>query len=86
VASGNIDLSTGDGRMIAGILAQNDQGEVERLQERVGRARKQRTGRGLDAGGSRPFGYEALPTGPPREKDGKPDGNSRARSCLERRR
>lgn len=27
---------------------------------------------GMDAGGIKPFGYEALPTGPPRVKDGEP--------------
>jgi DNA invertase Pin-like site-specific DNA recombinase len=72
VKSGQIDLSSADGRMLANILASVDEAEVDRMRERVSRARKQRTASGLDAGGSRPFGYEALPTGPPRVKDGKP--------------
>jgi site-specific DNA recombinase len=72
VASGPIVLDTADGRMLAGILAEVDQAEADRIRERVSRARKARVQSGLDAGGSRPFGYEALPTGPPRKRDGKP--------------
>jgi DNA invertase Pin-like site-specific DNA recombinase len=35
VASGRIDLATADGRMIAGLLAQIDQGEAGRISERI---------------------------------------------------
>ncbi len=72
VKSGTIDVDTAQGRMLAGILAAIDEGEVEVMAERIARARKQRVRSGLDAGGSRPFGYEAAATGPPRVKDGKP--------------
>jgi DNA invertase Pin-like site-specific DNA recombinase len=72
VKSGTIDVESAQGRMVAGILAEVDQAEVDVMRERIARARKQRVGTGADAGGSRPFGYEALPTGPPRERDGKP--------------
>jgi site-specific DNA recombinase len=72
VKSGQIDLSSADGRMLANILASVDEAEVDRMRERVSRARQARVAAGHDAGGSRPFGYEALPTGPPRVKDGKP--------------
>jgi DNA invertase Pin-like site-specific DNA recombinase len=72
VKSGTIDVDSAQGRMVAGILAEVDQAEVEVMSERIARARKARTASGMDAGGSRPFGYEALPTGPPRVKDGEP--------------
>ncbi|MEX1264944.1 MAG: recombinase family protein [Actinomycetota bacterium] len=62
VASGRLDLTTADGRMIAGILADVDQGEIERIQERVIRARKQRLARGLYGGGKRPYGHDATVT------------------------
>jgi site-specific DNA recombinase len=72
VKSGELDLSTADGMMVAGILAQVDRGEVKRMKERIARARKARVADGRDAGGSRPYGYEAKPTGPPRETDRRP--------------
>jgi DNA invertase Pin-like site-specific DNA recombinase len=59
VVSGNIDLSSADGRMLAGILAQIDQGEAERTGERVKRAARQEAEDGrLHTGGLRPFGYQ----------------------------
>jgi DNA invertase Pin-like site-specific DNA recombinase len=58
VVSGDLDLNTPDGPLIAGILAQVDQGEVERTGERVGRARAQRARDGIwHGGGRRPFGW-----------------------------
>lgn len=54
VVSGRIDLTTADGRMLAGILAQIDQGEAERTSERLKRA----FAKGKAPGGSRrAFGY-----------------------------
>jgi site-specific DNA recombinase len=68
VASGNIDLSTADGRMIAGLLAQIDQGEVERTGERVKAAHAERSlDGGWHGGGRRPYGYQ-IEGG--KEKDG----------------
>lgn len=58
-ASGRLDLTTADGRMIARILADVDRAEVEKLQERVKRARRQRIEQGLYGGGKRPFGHDA---------------------------
>ncbi len=63
VASGTIDVESAQGRMVAGILAEVDQAEVEVMAERIARARKQRTEAGLDAGGSRPFGYDRIEGG-----------------------
>jgi site-specific DNA recombinase len=40
--SGKIDLSTADGRMLAGILAEIDQGELERVSERQRRQIKEK--------------------------------------------
>ncbi len=61
VASGRIDLTTADGRMLAGILAQIDQGEVERASERQ-RARwaqRKRDGQEVNLG-RRPFGFDRV--------------------------
>jgi DNA invertase Pin-like site-specific DNA recombinase len=58
VVSGKVDLSTADGRMLAGILASVDQGEVERTQERIKRAMRSKRERGEHSGGGRrAFGY-----------------------------
>jgi DNA invertase Pin-like site-specific DNA recombinase len=61
VASGRIDLSTADGRMMARILASVDQAEAERIAERSGRAKAalKEQGRWL-GGGVRAFGYERV--------------------------
>ena len=58
VASGEINLSTADGRMIARILATVDQAEWERTSERVIRKRKEKDAKGEFQGGYRPFGFE----------------------------
>jgi DNA invertase Pin-like site-specific DNA recombinase len=60
VASGKIDLSTADGRMLAGILAEVDQAEVDRLRERVTRKMRELAEMGRPAGGVRTFGYRGL--------------------------
>jgi DNA invertase Pin-like site-specific DNA recombinase len=57
VKSGNDDLSTADGRMVARIKAAVDAAEVERTAERVGRAARQRREEGRLHGGARTFGY-----------------------------
>ena len=59
VASGGLDLTTADGRMMAGILASIDQGEAERISERIRRKEAQRAEEGKPhGGGKRPFGYD----------------------------
>ncbi|HEX6499600.1 MAG TPA: recombinase family protein [Micromonosporaceae bacterium] len=57
VKSGNDDLSTADGRMVARIKAAVDAAEVERTAERVARAARQRREEGRLHGGARTFGY-----------------------------
>lgn len=57
VKSGNDDLSTADGRMVARIKAAVDAAEVERTAERVERAARQRREEGRLHGGARTFGY-----------------------------
>lgn len=59
VVSGDDDLSTADGRMVARIKANVDAAEAERTAERVARAKKQAAEQGRYRGGRRPFGYEA---------------------------
>jgi site-specific DNA recombinase len=59
--SGNVDLSTADGRMMARMLATVDQAEWERVSERVRRAQDERRIKGLWNGGSDPFGYDPVP-------------------------
>jgi len=60
VVSGDDDLSTADGRMVARIKASADSAEADRISERVRRKFAERRGQGLDAsGGVRPFGYTA---------------------------
>jgi DNA invertase Pin-like site-specific DNA recombinase len=60
VTSGDVNLATADGRMIARFLAAQDAAEAERIGERVTRAlvqRRERDGRPHTTG-TRPFGYE----------------------------
>lgn len=61
VASGAIDITTADGRMLANILASVDQAEAERIAERSGRAKAEikRAG-GWLGGGARAYGYERI--------------------------
>jgi site-specific DNA recombinase len=61
VASGEIDFSTADGRMVAKIKADVDQAEAERNSERTVRAKKQNRidGKWL-GGGRRPYGYRLV--------------------------
>lgn len=64
VVSGNDDLGTADGRMIARIKASVDAGESERSGERVSRAAQQRAQSGIWHGGPAPFGYCVTQDGP----------------------
>jgi site-specific DNA recombinase len=58
VVSGDDDLSTADGRMVARIKASVDAAEAERASERTRRAKLQRAQQGRPmTGGGRPFGY-----------------------------
>lgn len=59
VASGNADLTTADGRMIARMLSAQDAAEAERISERVTRAFKQRRAEGKPNPASRTFGFAA---------------------------
>src|SRR3954451_11296524 len=58
--SGQVDLTTADGRMIARFLAAQDAAESERIGERVSRQQQQRREtQGLPhSTGLRPFGFE----------------------------
>ncbi|MFC4243382.1 recombinase family protein [Gryllotalpicola reticulitermitis] len=58
VVSGNDDLSTADGRMVARIKASVDAAEAERTAERVKRAKAQMAAQGVYRGGPRPYGFE----------------------------
>jgi site-specific DNA recombinase len=60
VASGDVDVSTADGRMLAHILASVDQAEAERVGERQLRKRKELKANGLWPGGRIPFGYRPI--------------------------
>lgn len=57
VVSGQDDLSTADGRMVARIKASVDSAEAERTGERLRRAHQQRAQRGVAYHGKRPFGW-----------------------------
>lgn len=59
VVSGDDDLSTADGRMVARIKAGVDAAEAERTSERVVRAKADMLTRGVYCGGPRPFGYDS---------------------------
>ena len=58
VASGDYDLSTADGRMIARVVGAFAAGEVEKASERRKYANDQRAERGVPNGSPRAFGYE----------------------------
>ncbi|WP_308799548.1 recombinase family protein [Agromyces silvae] len=58
VVSGNDDLSTADGRMVARIKGNVDTAEAERVAERTKRAKEQMATDGKYRGGRRPYGYE----------------------------
>jgi site-specific DNA recombinase len=61
VASGRIDLTTADGRMLARILASVDQAEAERIAERTGRSKAELKKKGgWTGGGAPPYGYERV--------------------------
>lgn len=55
--SGNDDLSTADGRMVARIKGNVDTAESERISERVKTRNRQNAMEGSPGGGIRPFGY-----------------------------
>lgn len=57
VVSGDDNLATADGRMVARIKAAVDAAEAERIAERVARASLQRAENGAPNGGTRPFGW-----------------------------
>lgn len=57
VVSGQDNLSTADGRMVARIKASVDAGEAERAGERIRRAHLQRARNGTTNHGGRPFGW-----------------------------
>ncbi len=57
VVSGNDDLSTADGRMVAQIKASVDQAEAERTAERLKRAFLAKAQKGAVNQGTRPFGW-----------------------------
>jgi len=56
--SGDVDLGTDAGRLVARILASVARGEVERKSERQKAAQAQAARQGRRVGGRRPFGYE----------------------------
>lgn len=59
VSAGDLDLSTGTGITVAGIVASIAGGEVRRMGERIARAHRAKAERGEWKGGRRPWGYEA---------------------------
>lgn len=58
VTSGDIDLSTASGRMMARVVAAVNEHEIEHGQERMKLAKSDAAARGVYRGSSRPFGYE----------------------------
>lgn len=58
IVSGDDDLSTADGRMVARIKAAVDAGEAERNSERVTRHSRARAEAGRAHGGQRPYGWQ----------------------------
>ena len=56
--TGDLDLTTDQGRLLGRILASVGQGEVERKAKRQVDANAQRVAKGLPLGGRRPFGFE----------------------------
>ncbi|MCU1692977.1 MAG: Site-specific recombinase [Frankiales bacterium] len=59
--SGDLDLSTSAGRMVARILGSTARGEVERLAERTKAGKNDAASRGAWNGGQRVYGYEVVP-------------------------
>lgn len=59
VVSGEDDLATADGRMVARIKASVDAAEAERTAERVKRKHLENAQNGKPVGGRRPFGWQA---------------------------
>lgn len=59
VVSGDDDLSTADGVLMARLKASIDAAEAERTSERARRAKAQAAAEGRHRGGPRPFGWEA---------------------------
>jgi DNA invertase Pin-like site-specific DNA recombinase len=57
VVSGEDNLATADGRMVARIKASVDVGEAERTSERIRRQREQAAESGRYRGGKRPYGF-----------------------------
>jgi len=62
VKSGDVDLTTADGRMHAGLLGVVAKHESEKRGERVSRAAEDRAAAGRFGGGTRRFGYNAKMT------------------------
>lgn len=62
VHSGDVDLSTADGRMMANVLGSMAQHESEVKSERISAAARQRAAKGRFNGGNRRFGYEHAST------------------------
>lgn len=60
VRSGELDLSTPTGRMVARILGSIARGEVEHKSDRTRRAQKQAAEAGKFLGGTRPFGWDLV--------------------------
>jgi site-specific DNA recombinase len=58
VTSGDIDLSTASGRMMARVVAAVNEHEIEHGQERMKLAKADAAARGVYRGSSRPFGFE----------------------------
>lgn len=59
--SGDLDLSTSAGRMVARILGSTARGEVERMAERIKAGKVDAASRGAWQGGQRVYGYELVP-------------------------
>lgn len=59
IVSGDDNLATADGRMVARIKAAVDAAEVDRISERVRRHSKARAEEGRGHGGQRPYGWQA---------------------------
>jgi len=59
VASGDDDLSTADGQMVARIKAAVDAGEAHRTSERIARKHLELARSGRPVGGTRPYGWQA---------------------------
>ena len=69
VKSGDVDLSTADGRMRANIMGAVAQHSSEVAGERISDAAQQRAQRGRFMGGQRRFGYQQLASIPRRVRD-----------------